>query len=115
MARTPEQIFEHHAGALVAGDMDEFMADYGDGSVLITAGGAVHGTDNIRNAFTEVLTLLPNPSWDLHTRIFDGDVLFLGWKVVSDTNRMDGVDTFVFGDDGIRAHTVHFVVEPVAP
>jgi hypothetical protein len=114
MTRTPEQIFENHSGALVAGDMDQFMSDYGDDSVLITSGGAVHGTSNIRDAFTDVLKLLPNPTWDLHTRIFDGNVLFLGWKVTSDTNRMEGVDTFVFGDDGIRVHTVHFVVEQVA-
>jgi hypothetical protein len=114
MARTPEQIFEHHAGALVAADMDEFMSDYGDDSVLITAGGAVRGESHIRDAFTDVLKLLSNPSWDLHMRIFDENVLFLGWRVTSDTNWMEGVDTFVFGDDGIRVHTVHFVVEQVA-
>jgi ketosteroid isomerase-like protein len=114
MARTPQQIFQHHAGALVAGDMDQFMSDYGDDSVLITAGGAVHGKSQIRDAFNGVLELLPNPAWDLHTRIFEGNVLFLGWKVASDTYRMEGVDTFVFGEDGIRVHTVHFVVEQAA-
>ena len=114
MSRTPEQIFRHHADALVAGDMNGFMSDYGDDAVLITAGGAVRGNVQIRDAFVDVLTLLPNPSWDLHTPIFDGDVLFLGWKVTSDTNRMEGVDTFVFSEGGIRVHTVHFVVEPVA-
>jgi hypothetical protein len=114
MARTPEQIFRHHADALVAGDMNEFMSDYGDDSVLITAGGAVHGREEIRGAFNEVLALLANPSWDLHTRIFDGNALFLAWNVTSDTNRMEGVDTFVFGDDGIRLHTVHLVAEPAA-
>jgi hypothetical protein len=115
MVRSPQQIFQHHADSLVAGDMQGFMSDYGDDSVLITARGPAHGTGAIRAAFTEVLTLLPNPSWDLHTRIFDGDVLFLGWAVTSDTHRMEGVDTFVFSDDGIRVHTVHFVAEPVAP
>jgi hypothetical protein len=114
MARTPELIFENHADALVAGDMDRFMSDYGADSVLITAAGAVHGKSSIRAAFSDVLKLLSNPTWDLHTRIFDGNVLFLGWKVTSETNRMEGVDTFVFGDDGIRVHTVHFVVEQVA-
>jgi len=114
MTRTPEQIFRHHAEALVAGDMDEFMSDYGDDSVLITAGGAVRGNGQIRDAFSGVLSMLTNPSWDLHTRIFDGDVLFLAWNVTSDTNRMEGVDTFVFSENGIRAHTVHFVAEPVA-
>jgi hypothetical protein len=36
MARTPQQIFEHHAGALIAGDIDEIVADYADDAVFIT-------------------------------------------------------------------------------
>ena len=28
MARTPEEVFSHHAQALGAGDLDEIVADY---------------------------------------------------------------------------------------
>ena len=28
MARTPEEVFQHHAEALGAGDLDEIVADY---------------------------------------------------------------------------------------
>ena len=30
MTRTPEEVFQHHAEALVAGDLDGIVADYAD-------------------------------------------------------------------------------------
>jgi ketosteroid isomerase-like protein len=62
MARSPQEIFKHHAEALTAGDLDEIVADYTDDAV---------------------------------TRV------------------RDGIDTFVFTDDGIRAQTLRFTPEPV--
>ena len=35
MARTTQEVFEHHVAALVSGDMDELMADYADDAVLL--------------------------------------------------------------------------------
>ena len=63
MARSPQEIFKHHAEALIAGDLDEIVADYTDDAV---------------------------------TRV------------------RDGIDTFVFTDDGIRAQTLRFTPEPVS-
>jgi hypothetical protein len=34
MARTPQEIFGHHGKALMDGDLDEIMADYGPDSVF---------------------------------------------------------------------------------
>lgn len=36
MTRAPEEIFQHHAEALGAGDLDEIVADYADDAVFIT-------------------------------------------------------------------------------
>ena len=30
MTRTPQEVFQHHAQALGAGDLDEIVADYSD-------------------------------------------------------------------------------------
>jgi ketosteroid isomerase-like protein len=43
MARTPEEVFQHHAQALGAGDLDEIVADYSDDAVFITPAGVRHG------------------------------------------------------------------------
>jgi len=112
MARTPQQIFEHHAGALIAGDIDEIVADYTDDAVFITPRGVRHGKDGVREAFTELLADLPDAKWDVPTQIFEKDVLFITWSAVSASHQaLDGVDTFVFDDDGIRAQTVRYTLE----
>jgi hypothetical protein len=40
-------------------------------------------------------------------------VLFIEWSAVSKAGRVtDGIDTVIFSDDGIRAQTVRFTVQP---
>jgi hypothetical protein len=49
--------------------------------------------------------------WDVPTQIFHGDVLFIKWSAVSDAKQVsDGIDTFVFSDDGIRVQTVRYTL-----
>ena len=114
MARTPQEIFQHHAAAVAAGDVDEFVADYDDDALIITPRGVLRGRDGVRAFFTDMLGRLPNPSLDVVTQTFEGDVLFLEWTATSDKAQVrDGVDTFVFRGDGIGVHTVHCTVEPL--
>ena len=109
MARTPPEVFAHHGQALAAGDLDEIVADYADDSVVITSAGVARGKGDIRGVFVKLLDDLPNAAWDLKSRVFDGDLLFLEWAADSAHNRVDdGVDTFVFRDGMIRAQTVRY-------
>jgi hypothetical protein len=115
MARTPREIFQHHAEALMAGDLDEIVADYNDDAVLITPSGAVHGKDGVRQAFVDLLAVIPDAKWDVPTQIFENDVLFIEWTAETATTRVrDGIDTFVFAGDGIRVQTVRFTPEAVS-
>ena len=112
MTRTPEEIFQHHAEALGAGDLDEIVADYTDDAVFITPGGVRRGKDGIREAFTQLLADLPNAAWDLKTLIFENDVLFLEWAATAATTKVeDGIDTFVFSDGLIRLQTVRYTLQ----
>jgi hypothetical protein len=46
------------------------------------------------------------------TQVFEGDVLFIEWKAVSEkTQATDGIDTLVSTDDGIRVQTVRYTLE----
>ena len=113
MARTPQEIFDHHASALMAGDIEEIVADYTEDAVFITPQGVWRGRDGVRNAFTMVLAALPEATWDVPIQIYEGDVLFITWGAVSEQARVaDGVDTFVFSGDGIRVQTVRFTLQP---
>jgi ketosteroid isomerase-like protein len=114
MTRTPQEIFQHHGAALVAGDIDEIVADYTDDAVFITPAGVLRGKDGVREGFTLMLEDLPNAKWEIPTQIFEGDVLFIEWNAVSEASQaMDGIDTFVFGDDGIRVQTVRYSLESI--
>jgi ketosteroid isomerase-like protein len=114
MTRTPQEIFQHHGGALIAGDIDEIVADYTDDAVFITPVGVLRGKDGVREAFTRLLEDLPSAKWEIPTQIFEGDVLFIEWNAVSEATRaMDGIDTFVFGEDGIRVQTLRYTLESI--
>jgi hypothetical protein len=115
MARTPQEIFEHHATALMAGDINGIVADYADDALLITPRGALRGKDGVREAFTTLLGDLPDAAWEVPTQIFEDDILFIEWSATSEKSRVrDGVDTFVFRDGLIRVQTVRHTLEPAS-
>ena len=112
MARTPQEIFAHHAEVLIAGDIDGIVSDYTDDAVFITPSGVRRGKDGVRAGFTELLADLPSAKWDVPTQIFEGDVLFIEWNAVSSATRAtDGIDTFVFEGDHIKVQTVRYTLE----
>jgi ketosteroid isomerase-like protein len=110
--RTPQEVFQHHAEALIAGDLDGIVADYSDDAVFITPEGVLHGKDGIRQAFTKLLSDLPSAEWEVPTTIFEGDVLLIEWNAKSESTRADdGIDTFVFRDGMIRVQTVRYTLQ----
>ena len=111
MARTPQEIFAHHAEVLIAGDIDGIVSDYADDAVFITPAGVQRGKDGVRAAFTKLLEDLPSAEWEVPTQIFEGDVLFIEWKAVAANSRAeDGIDTFVFKDGEIAVQTVRYTL-----
>ena len=114
MARTAQEIFEHHMGAVGAGDLDALLEDYAEDALLLTRQGTVRGRPAIREAFMGMLGQLPDAQFDMHTQVYADDVLFLEWSASGSKGRIpDGVDTYVFRDGLIRIQTVHFTLEPV--
>jgi ketosteroid isomerase-like protein len=112
MTRTPQEVFQHHAQALGAGDLDEIVADYADDAVFITPAGVKRGKEGVREGFTQLLADVPNAAWDIKTTIYEGDVLFLEWAAVSAATKVeDGIDTFVFSDGLIRVQTVRYTLQ----
>ena len=112
MARTPQEVFQHHAQALGAGDLDGIVEDYSDDAVLITPAGVKRGKAGVREGFVQLLADVPNADWALPTQIYEGDVLFLEWTATSAATRVeDGIDTFIFRDGQIRLQTVRYTVQ----
>jgi hypothetical protein len=111
-ARTPQQIFQHHAGALGAEDIDGVVADYSDDAFFMTPAGVLGGKAGIRHAFTKLLSDIPQAKWNLKTQLYENDVLLLEWTADSSKTKIDdGIDTFVFKDGFIRAQTVRYTLQ----
>jgi len=112
MARTPQEVFQHHAQALGAGDLDEIVADYADDAVFITPAGVKRGKDGVREGFTQLLADVPNADWAVPTQIYEGDALFIEWTATSAATKVeDGIDTFIFRDGLIRLQTVRYTLQ----
>ena len=111
--RSPQEVFNHHVQALGAEDLEEIVADYSDDAIFITQAGVLRGKDGIRQAFTKLLSEVPQATWDLKTTIYEDDILFLEWDAEGGGNRIqDAVDTFVFRDGLIRVQTVRYTLQP---
>ena len=109
MSRTPQEIFQHHAEVLIAGDIDGIVSDYAADAVFITPAGVQRGKDGVRAAFTKLLEDLPNADWEVPTQIFEGDVLLIEWSAkAANSYAEDGIDTFVFRDGEIVVQTVRY-------
>ena len=112
MARTPQEVFAHHAEALGAGDLEGIVADYAEDAVFISPAGVLRGLGGIRTAFTQLLSDVPDADWTLKTQIYEGDVLFLEWAAdAGATFADDGIDTFVFSDGLIKVQTVRYTLQ----
>lgn len=112
MARTPQEIFDHHLHALMARDVDELLVDYTDDSALITAAGVAQGREGIRAAFSQLSEALASAVFDIKSKTYHGEFLLLEWTLDSPGFQVDGVDTFVFGDDSIQVQTISQLVRP---
>jgi ketosteroid isomerase-like protein len=94
-------VLQHHAAALVAGDLDEIMADYADDAVFISHHtGVLAGAEAIRGHFATpsgLTNIVPT------TVAVHGDYVYVCWTA-------DGVplgtDTLVVRDGRIVFQTV---------
>jgi hypothetical protein len=109
--RTPREVFQHHAEALGAEDLEGIVSDYADDAVFITPDGVKRGKDGVREGFQRLLADVPGASWELPTQIYEDDILLLEWKAQSESTRVeDGIDTFVFRDGLIKVQTVRYTL-----
>ena len=70
----PEEVFAHHGKALGAEDLDDIVSDYADDAILVVQKQVYRGKDGARQVFTQLLSDVPQASWNLET-VFADDVL----------------------------------------
>src|SRR5262245_34345285 len=113
---TPKEVFDHHAAAIHAGNVDEILKDYTEQSIVFTQEGPLKGLKAIRAAFQRVVTeLMPPGGTELEMKqmTIEGDIIYLAWK--SSSKFVDipfGTDTFVVRNDKIVAQTFTAQINP---
>jgi uncharacterized protein (TIGR02246 family) len=112
--RTAQEVFKDHHEAMAAGDLDAIVGDYADDALFITRERVLRGKDGVREAFTRIFEDLPDVRFDVHTRVLEGDFLFLEWAATATgAPADDGVETLVVRDGEIVLQTAHYTVQPV--
>ena len=113
--RSPQELFQRHVEALVAGDVDAVVADYAEDALVLTADGEFRGREAIRGVFARLVAALPDRTLEAQLAEFAGDALLLRWTADSSANTVpDGVDTFVFGAGAIQLQTIWCTLTPKA-
>lgn len=103
--RGTQAVFEHHLGAFAQG-IDAILADYTDGSVLVTPDKTYRGLGEIRGFFQAFLAGATPAFWQsfrIETRQVDGDVAYLVWSAAPTVPR--ATDTLVVRDGKIAVQT----------
>jgi uncharacterized protein (TIGR02246 family) len=113
---TARQVFEHHLGALSAGDLDDILSDYTDDSIVIGPDGALKGRQAIRGFFETVLASLFKPGtyqFTMDTLHVLDDVVYLVWHAdCASADIVFAADTFLIKGGKIAVQTFAAKIEP---
>ena len=113
MARSTQEVFHDHMGALGRGDLPALMADYAKDAILMTMDTVYEGRDAVQGYFVGAFTAMPTMKITGTGERVNGDVVLCTWTGDSDGARIPvGVDTFVIREDKIRQQTCWYTVVP---
>jgi hypothetical protein len=112
---TTENVLDHHVAALLAGDLEAILADYGETSVLATPDMTVRGLPSLREFFASVIADLLQPGSQIEetTRAVEGEFAYIVWRGESEKFRFPfATDTFVVRNGKIVFQSFAGQVEP---
>jgi hypothetical protein len=115
-AEETEKVLNHHLQAIGAGDLDGILEDYTGDSTIITPEGALHGLDEIRGLFVQLLELFPvGSTLDMKQQVIEGEVAYIFWS--GESVKVDipiGTDTFIVLGGKIVTQTFAAQINPKA-
>ena len=105
---TTQAILDHHLRCFATCDLEGILADYGEGSVLMTPEGALRGVEAIRGFFAGAFAdfAQPGTTFAMKAVQVEGDCAFIVWDAETAANRYEAAsDTFVVRDGRIAVQT----------
>ena len=110
MARSTQDVLQHHLDALAAQDIEAVVSDYADDASLITPEATVTGTTALHDFFTEILKAMPGiiDALSIDRTEIVGEVAYIVWHAPGFASL--GTDTFLVRDG--RIVTQSFAMQP---
>jgi ketosteroid isomerase-like protein len=116
MARSTQDVLNHHLQSFGSGDLNGLLEDYTSESVFMTSEGAVvHGPEQMKGLFQALIAEFAKPgaSFSMSQMIVDGEIAFIAWSAETADNVYEmATDTFVVRDSKIVAQTFAAKVKP---
>lgn len=116
MARTLQEILDHHNNAVFANDPEAMKQDYTEDAILISLEGVFKGPDEIAKALQKLVADMPNlrPYDNPKSGMtIEGDTMLLRWALDSDAGTIkDAFDTIVCKNGKIWRQTTNYEIVP---
>lgn len=116
VARSTEDVLDHHLQAFGAGDLSGILQDYADESVIIAPDGSVlRGSEQAAPLFEALVAEFSKPgaSFSLDQRVIDGETAYITWSAETADNVYElGTDTFWIHGGKILAQTLAVKANP---
>ena len=110
------QVFDHHLGALLGGDLEGIVSDYTEDSRVIAPDGVVKGRAAIEQLYAGYLATLFKPgtyTFEADVVHVDDDLVYVIWRAsCTGADIVFATDTFVIRDGKIAVQTFAAKVEP---
>jgi len=110
-----ETVLDRHWEAFKTQDLDGIMADYAEGSFIITNLGSFHGLDEIEGLFSDLFEEFGQDgvTMDLDQQVIHEEYAYIVWHAETPDNVYEfATDTFVIRDGEIVAQTFGGKIEP---
>jgi hypothetical protein len=115
VAKSTEDILDHHLQAFGAGDLGGILEDYVDESIIITPDTVLRGPKQISSLFEAFFAEFAKPgtSFAMRQKTIEGETAYIVWSAETVDNVYDlGTDTFWIHDGKIITQTFAAKVTP---
>ena len=108
VAKSTEDILDHHLQAFGAGDLSGLLEDYNDASIIITPEGVRRNREEMSEFFSTLFAEFAKPgmSFNMDQQVVDGEIAYIRWSAETADNVYElGTDTFLIRDGKIVTQT----------
>ncbi|MCH2249416.1 MAG: nuclear transport factor 2 family protein [Cognatishimia sp.] len=110
-----EAVFDHHLKAFLDRNMEENLADYTEGSVVIIPNAVFRGLDEIEGFFGAIFEEFAQEgtTFELTEKHVEDKIVYISWTAETPSNTYTyATDTFLIEDGKILTQTIGLIVEP---